>query len=199
MHAGRFVLGYHGCDRSVGESILAGENHVKASGNKHDWLGAGAYFWENDPKRAQAWGLLIRQNPQHFQHRIKDPFVIGAIIDLGNCLDLTEVGALDILREAYSEMAQSLEFTGAPIPENEKGFDGDLDLVKRNLDCAVVNYLHAVRNERGLPQFDSIRAAFWEGKPLFPGARIMDKTHVQICVRIPQESIRGYFRLLPEQ
>lgn len=45
-----FVLGYHGCDRTVGEKLLSGED-FKKSENSYDWLGAGIYFWENNPKR----------------------------------------------------------------------------------------------------------------------------------------------------
>ena len=39
-----FVMAYHGCDRAVGERILAGAEHVRPSGNDYDWLGPGAYF-----------------------------------------------------------------------------------------------------------------------------------------------------------
>ena len=195
------MLGYHGCDREVGEAILAGENPINTSGNEFDWLGKGAYFWENDPDRAKSWALLIKQSPGHFRHRVrvKDPFVIGAIIDLGNCLDLTETGALELLKEAHSEMAMTFEESGVPLPKNEEGYQGDVDLVKRHLDCAVINFLHASREDRrvegdGFLPFDTVRAAFWEGRPVFPGSRIMDKTHVQLCVRDPRKSIFGYFR-----
>ena len=39
-----FVLAYHGCDKEVGERILAGKDHVRVSTNDYDWLGPGAYF-----------------------------------------------------------------------------------------------------------------------------------------------------------
>lgn len=54
-----------------------------------------------------------------------------------------------------------------------------------------------LREERGLPAFDTVRGHFPEGGPLFDGARIMARTHVQICVRTPERSIRGYFRPIP--
>ncbi|HEX8463307.1 MAG TPA: hypothetical protein VF627_01700 [Abditibacterium sp.] len=48
-----FTLGFHGCDRSVGEAILAGrEEHLLPSKNDYDWLGWGIYFWESNPRRA---------------------------------------------------------------------------------------------------------------------------------------------------
>lgn len=47
------VLGFHGCDEKVGESILKTPGaHIHPSDNAWDWLGAGIYFWENDPVRA---------------------------------------------------------------------------------------------------------------------------------------------------
>ena len=39
-----FVLGYHRCDRSVAERVLAGHEPLKASDNNYDWLANGVYF-----------------------------------------------------------------------------------------------------------------------------------------------------------
>src|SRR3954452_1098491 len=51
-----FVLGFHGCDKEVGERILCGEEpHLKHSEQKYDWLGHGIYFWEGNPSRAMDW------------------------------------------------------------------------------------------------------------------------------------------------
>ena len=52
----RFVLGYHGCDRSIMNDILTGKSGLQASRNDYDWLGNGVYFWEdsNDPCRLVA-------------------------------------------------------------------------------------------------------------------------------------------------
>lgn len=66
MLASAWVLGFHGCDRAVGERVLAGQEPVSVSENSHDWLGAGAYFWENDPVRALRWAENVRAHPQHF-------------------------------------------------------------------------------------------------------------------------------------
>src|SRR5271155_2352654 len=46
-----FILGYHGCDRKVGERLLEGAA-FKPSDNDYDWLGPGIYFWEANPRRA---------------------------------------------------------------------------------------------------------------------------------------------------
>ena len=48
-----FVLGFHGCDKKVGEGILSGKIQHKYSENDYDWLRRGIYFWENDPYRAK--------------------------------------------------------------------------------------------------------------------------------------------------
>lgn len=196
MFASGFILGFHGCDQEVGERILAGQGHVAISENTHDWLGTGAYFWEHSPQRALHWAELVRDNPQHFRHRIRHPFMLGAIIERGRCLDLSESESLDELKVAHRELHGACNDAGLPIPVNEPGFSGDLDLVKRHLDCAVINFAHHARDVQSLPPYDTVRGAFPEGRPLYDGARIMEQTHVQICVRHPRRTIRGYFRPL---
>jgi hypothetical protein len=188
-----FVLGYHGCDRSLAKKIVLGEQHLDISKNTHDWLGAGAYFWEDDPKRALGWAKLTRDKPQHSKHTIKDPVVLGAIIRLGNCLDLTDAGSIALVREAYAQFADHMSAQNTPLPKNEKAYPDDEDLVKRHLDCAVINFLFTMRAMNDLPLFETVRGVFTEGRPLFPNAKIMDKTHIQICVRSPRTSVIGYF------
>lgn len=192
-----FVLAYHGCDRAVGERILSGVDHVRVSDNRHDWLGPGAYFWENSPERALAWAKFLHGNPRYVQTPVKNPFVVGAIIVPGRCLDLTESRCLRILRDTYQEFVATMGDAESALPQNEKGHSRDEDLVKRYLDCAVINFLHLIRRERTLPSFETLRGAFFEGGPLFPGAGIAEKTHIQWCVRDPQRSVLGYFRPLP--
>lgn len=199
MGAAGMVLGFHGCDQGVAERILAGKAHVSVSENSHDWLGTGAYFWENSPLRALQWAELVHKHPQHFQHRIRKPAVVGAIIETGNSLDLTQSESLAFLKEAWKSLKDACQTSGAPLPANEPGFSGDLDLVKRHLDCAVINIAHVAREARGFRPYDTVRGAFPEGSPLFEGSRIMEQTHVQICVRQPRRSIRGYFRPLPQE
>lgn len=42
--------------------------------------------------------------------------------------------------------------------------------------------------------YDTVRAAFIEGNPVFDGSTIMADTHIQLCVRNPKKSIIAYFR-----
>ncbi|MGD1031840.1 MAG: hypothetical protein ABSA05_11955 [Opitutaceae bacterium] len=193
MYASAFVLGFHGCDEAVGERVLAGKDHLHRSANKYDWLGHGVYFWENSPQRAAEWARFIKTRPELFRSRIERPFVVGAIIDLGECLDLTEASSLGMVKTAHAEFKAAFELAGFPLPVNQPGGKGDEDLVKRHLDCAVINYVHDLRRKRRRPRFDTVRGAFFEGKPLYDGAKIMAKTHIQLCVR-SRSSILGYFR-----
>mgnify|MGYP005867451641 CR=1 FL=1 len=123
-----------------------------------------------------------------------EPYAIGAIIDLGNCLDLTESVSLRIVKESYKYLAFMNEISETPMPVNESGFTGDDDLIKRYLDCAVIHNVHALREEEELEPFSTVRAPFTEGKELFTGSKIQSKTHIQICVREPAR-IRGIFRI----
>jgi len=197
-HTG-FVLAYHGCDQEVGEEILAGRKEIKISTNPWDWLGEGAYFWENSYHRALRWAEFLKNNPEYSKNPIKKPCVVGAILDPGNCLDLTESESLEILRFAHRQMEAIAEFGGDPLPENKSasttGSSGDL--VLRFLDSAVINFLHESRASAELPPFDTVRGAFFEGGPLYEGAKIASRTHIQWAVRNPRQNIFAYFRPRP--
>lgn len=45
------VVGFHGCDKSVVDAVIAGKTELLASANDYDWLGSGIYFWENNEER----------------------------------------------------------------------------------------------------------------------------------------------------
>ena len=187
-----FILGYHGCDRAIGERILAGGQHLKASENDYDWLGTGIYFWENSAQRALEWVNFVKENPRFSRSAIKEPFVIGAIIDLGLCLDLLEAESIAVLIKGYKSLLEGSAAAGLAMPINQK-ISGEL--IIRRLDCAVINYVHLMREQNGEPGFDSVRAPFIEGSPLYENAGFHERTHIQICVRNPEQII-GYFRPL---
>lgn len=71
---------------------------------------------------------------------------------------------------------------------------GGADLLQRNLDCAVINYLHTTRKEDGKPAFQTVRGVFVEGDPVFPTSGFRYKTHIQICVR-RSSNIKGIFKV----
>jgi hypothetical protein len=115
MFATSFVLGYHGCDRRIGEGILRNDEHVAISKNRYDWLGEGAYLWENSPERAREWAEFLKKHPPQPSRRVAEPFVIGAIIELGNCLDLTDASSLQIIRAGYDEFQRTNALAGANV------------------------------------------------------------------------------------
>ena len=190
------MLGYHGCDHEIAEGILAGKSEVSPSTNAFDWLGSGAYFWENNPARAFSWAKLLAEKNRSGSRRIKKPAVVGAIIDPGNCLDLAEESSLGLLKETFAAFRILNENASPPLPANEPGFEGDEDLIKRHLDCAVLNFLHDMRRSEGLKRFDTVRAPFLEGKPLFAGSKLVDKCHVQWCVRNPYSVCLAFILLI---
>jgi hypothetical protein len=112
----RTILAYHGCDRTVAESVLLGRSRLEASHNDYDWLGAGLYFWEYGPQRALEWAAgIAKRRP----HQLKEPAVIGAIIHLGVCFDLLDVRFTDKLADIYPDFEQTLRKAGQPVPQNE--------------------------------------------------------------------------------
>lgn len=187
-----FILGFHGCDRGVGESILAGQAELRPSKNDYDWLGSGSYFWENNPERAMDYATMLAAMKRKSASAIREPFVLGAIIDLGRCLNLLDHRALAMLRQQYAELEQIFREAGLPLPINAALRNSE-DLVLRRLDRAVIEALHTRRGKHGEPPYDSVRGVFFEGRELYPQAGFRERNHIQICVR-NQACILGYFR-----
>ena len=183
-----YVFGFHGLDEKIGKAVLNGETQLKHSTNAYDWLGHGVYFWENSLERAKQYAV---DDKKRKNSKIKKPFVIGAIIDLGNCLDLLDKKCLDLLAVAYTEMALTLSEAGRELPINAPFGSNDFDFKKRELDCAVIRYAIEMANDDGI-KFDSVRAAFWEGEPLYPNAGFKSHNHIQLCIINP-DCIKGVF------
>lgn len=175
-----FVLGYHGCDEEVGEKILRGEPMI-ASAERYDWLGGGIYFWEADPVRAREWAEWKAGKGDY-----KKAFVIGAVIDLGNCLDATTREGAEAIDVAYGSLIDDLTVAGAPRPKNVKA--------KRYLDCAVINRLHDIVKKAGEPPYETVRALFPQGRKIYRTSGFWQQTHIQIAVINPG-NIKGTFRV----
>ncbi len=86
------VLGFHGCKQDTYDKVISNGETLKESDNKYDWLGHGIYFWEQNYQRAYEWAINKYGD---------NAAVIGAVIDLGYCLNLTDSASADILREGY--------------------------------------------------------------------------------------------------
>lgn len=180
------LVGYQGCDQSIAEEVLTGRTHLNHSENEYDWLGDGIYFWVDSFERALDWA---KQNDN-----IQAPYVVGAFIDPGFCLNLTDYGVSEELKLAYRFLQDAYEKAGSTLPRNSH----TLDSVKmvRKLDCAVIKAAHQLREDQQEQAFDTVYGVFEEGPELYPGSALKEKTHIQIAVRNPK-SIIGYFR--PEQ
>lgn len=187
-----FILGFHGCDEDVGEAVLSGRTDLRKSENLYDWLGNGVYFWEQNPQRAWEYAALIRDNPGRCTGVVHKPFVLGAIIDPGYCLNFMESRSLELISESHLRLERLMANENKSLPENRAAGDDD-DLLLRYLDCAVVEMLHVMREHAGEPPFTTVRGLYTEGPPVYAGTDIRSQTHVQICVRDPK-AIKGYFR-----
>lgn len=193
----RIVLGYHGCLRSTAEDLLFGRlgtDQWRHSQNPWDWLGRGIYFWEHGPERAREWAEASAERKRAKGDANAQPAVIGAIIQLGRCLDLAEVTHTAVLRKTFVSLAANFERRGETMPANEEFIPGDIDLKLRRLDCLVINTCLAVENPANRAgYFQTVRCPFPEGEPAFRGSKIANKTHIQIAVRDPA-CILGVFR-----
>jgi hypothetical protein len=170
----RIVLGYHGCEPAFAESLIRGDVAVKdwkPSANVYDWLGQGIYFWEYAPERALAWG--------------GKGGVVGAVIQLGLCLDFTDIRYTTLLAAEYEAIKNKHEQQGLTLPENRGG--------KRDLDSFIVNSLVNFIDKGQVLTFQTVRGPFLEGEPAFPGSAILRESHIQIAVR-DSACILGVFR-----
>jgi hypothetical protein len=191
------IIGYHGCDAVVAEALIAGEA-MRPSEKDYDWLGPGVYFWEDDPRRAQEWADEKARRGVY-----KAGAVVGAVIDMGNCLDLTLRANLILLTDAYDSLRIAHDAAGLPMPENRDGRDAG-DKLLRYLDCAVIKHLHenieaeaeearlAGRTPAFAP-FDAVRGLFVEGGAVYDGGGFHSLTHTQVAVR-NLDRIKGVFR-----
>jgi hypothetical protein len=167
-----------------------GGGAFRPSHNDYDWLGDGIYFWEANPIRGLEYATELRDLRRG--PKITKPFVVGAVIDMGLCLDLTTSAGINHVRDAHKRLVEVSDAADAPLPKNSR------DQMRRNLDCAVIRMVHKIRDEGGEPPIDTIRGVFLEGDPVFEGSGLRAKTHIQICVCNPK-NIKAVFRVPADQ
>lgn len=193
------LLGFHGCEKTVADKLLAvgawsqNKSWFKPSQKDYDWLGIGLYFWLDSPLRAYEW-----VESQHERDKSKSPAVnpsmVGALINPGLCLNLTDYGVIQELQQAHIELQEIFKSAGDPMPANTRLDAHGMPLL-RKLDWAVIELVHQLRKDNGLPPYDTVLGFFEEGEMAFDGSSIRAKTHVQIAVRNP-DSIVGFFRVI---
>jgi hypothetical protein len=99
-----FILGYHGCDKATAGKVLNGKEALHKSNNDYDWLGDGIYFWEHNAQRAYDFAKAMSQSSHPSGQKIKSPAAVGAIISLGNCLNLLDSRFIDMVKQAHRDL-----------------------------------------------------------------------------------------------
>lgn len=175
-------IGFHGCSRNVFDDVIKNGSPLRKSTNSYDWLGNGIYFWEQNYQRALEWAESRYGS---------SAAVVGAVIDLGYCLNLTDSAGSEKLRQGYELLKLQCEASKRALPTNTQ-FRGSRDIIKRDLDFAVIQQIHDFNKQNNKPMYDSVRGMFEEGDPPYPGSAFKEKTHVQLCICNPN-CIKGYF------
>jgi len=186
------IFGFHGCDATLVQDVVAAKKRLQPSVNPYDWLGHGVYFWEHNLRRAWLFAEEKCKRKLRVSRKKVSPGVLGATIELGRCLDLMDSEHIEYLKR-FHEFLQLLKIK---LPENSL-LDSHNVFLKRELDCTVLEFLHHWRYQNGLPAFDSVRCAFQEGAALYPTSGFHEKNHIQICIRNPA-CIKAYFIPLEE-
>ncbi len=160
------VIGYHGCAETTAEALLSGDAFLRSS-NSYDWLGVGVYFWEYGPYRAWEWAQA------HFDR----PAVLEGRIRLGRCLNLLDIGSQGGFALAYLQAVEEAAAHGAELPRN------DLRRKLHRRDRFMVEFYCRLVASEGAKPYQTVRACFPEGEPIFEGSAILAGTHVQVAVR----------------
>lgn len=170
-----WVNGYHGTSRRRAENILAAG--FRPSNNGYDWLGTGVYFWQDAPNHALHWAK---------QNHPTEPAVIKSRLRIDNtCLDLLDMSTIEnsnFWLDSYNELTEVYRRREQNLPTQNPAIPG-----KRRLDCAFFDYLIETFAQKSIrytvsETIGSVRCAFVEGNPIFPGSAMYDRTHVQISI-----------------
>jgi hypothetical protein len=193
-------IGFHGCDEVVRDELVSKPDAVKKSQESYDWLGHGFYVWENNLQRALQWA-----EDKKARGTLEKPSIVGVVYQLDYCLDFTDSEFISLLSKYFKPMKLDLQIAGKELPKNKDlPKDEHHDLIFRELDCAVIEYMHQkiaeqisrdISNEgfSALKHFDTVRGIFTEGGPVYEGAGIQSKSHIQICIR-NLNCIKGFFK-----
>src|SRR5690349_20377622 len=134
-----FIIGFHGCEKQVRDALLVIPDVIRKSEEPFDWLGHGMYFWENNEQRAMEFAVDKKS-----RGKIKDPAIIGSVLQLGYCCDFLDSRFTQLLVTYYKILKDRYEKLGKPLPRNQDvTSDKNGDKLLRHLDCAVIELMHS--------------------------------------------------------
>ncbi len=178
----RTIVAYHGTTVADADKLVNGED-FKNSDKSHEWLGEGVYFWEYAPKQAWWWTKDHKKNSR--------PAVVGAMIRLGNCLDLLDPENVRWLKRVYDDIIPKWGAAKLPIPKNMRS--------RKNLDCAILNWIYSQSDTTETP-IETSRGVYVptdSAKRVWTGSWIYDEAHIQVCVR-EQQNILALWHVRPD-
>ena len=175
------ATGHHGTSARMAATIVA--EGFRVSKNNYDWLGDGAYFFQDAPLRALTWA------DSRFG---KDASVIECEVEIRDFIDLIDIKWAAWLALVHDRLIDELR-AARMIPPVQKG-------KSHRLDRDVLNYGIGLLEAEGLA-VRGVRGAFTEGMPAYPNSALFTQSHVQIAVRdlsliskariVPVEEIRN--------
>jgi len=196
MNGGSLLVAYHGCDATVRDDLVIGKlAKLRPSENKYDWLGPGVYFYEADCQRARQFAQASHDHPErHYTATpIGTPAVVGAILRVATCLDMTTQEGLQHYRAAFVTLRDALGEEN--LPTNQAAGDDDTDVILHHLDEAVIRTVHSMRKKQNLEAFQMVRGAFYQGNEAAPSSAFREGTHIQLAL-VDHSCVVGWF--LPE-
>jgi hypothetical protein len=206
------VTGYHACKHEFATALREGKISIQEwmpSRNPYDWLGDGIYFWESSKTRARHWAEEIVGGEADV---LEVDLELGLCLDLMDTeyielLRETYDSLVGLYREEEWQLPENREiFPRGKRSRRQRRYVRYLDRLNgiiyprltgkdfhrfrncelRYLDRLVINqFLSLMENGHGdlVLNFQTVRCAFEEGSPVYPGSMIRDRTHVQIAVR----------------
>ena len=161
----RTIIAYHGTTAAVADRLVDGEPFA-ASENDDDWFGHGIYFWEYAPQQAWWWATRVKRN--------KHPAVVGAIIRLGNCLDLLDPVNVGVLQRFHRKQLAQWAAAGERAPRNGNQH--------KNLDFALFNLFYN-RSPVPIETTHAVYVPTESAKRAWKRSWIYEEAHTQVCVR----------------
>jgi hypothetical protein len=196
VNAGQLVIAHHGCDITLRDDLVSGRvSHLEHSKNKYDWLGSGAYFFENDFDRALLFAENSHKNPikRYTAKPIATPAVVGAVLCVSRWLDMTTQDGIHEYLNALKPMLKGFEEKGKEPPTNHAASNDDTEVLLRELDRSVFDFIHQARDGKPeLPDFQAVRGAFQQGNKLSENSGFQENSHIQIALR-DNTCVLGWF------